>query len=242
MNFPSTSDTATMPQTNEPWHSVSLETATELLQSDRDRGLNAELVDQRQQYFGTNELKESGGRSPLTILWDQFTNIMLIMLIAVAIVSAILDWRQQNFPKDAIAIFSIVILNGILGYLQESRAEKALAALKNLSSPQVRVIRDDVTQEIEAKELVPGDIMLLEAGVQIAADGRLLETRNLQIAESTLTGEATAVAKDATAVLSENVPLGDRTNLVFQGTEIVQGRAKAIVTKIGMETEIGRIA
>ncbi|HEY9771244.1 MAG TPA: cation-translocating P-type ATPase [Coleofasciculaceae cyanobacterium] len=242
MNFPSTSDTATMPQTDEPWHSLSHETATELLQSDRDRGLSAELVYERQQYFGTNELEESGGRSPLTILWDQFTNIMLIMLIAVAIVSAILDWRQQNFPKDAIAIFSIVILNGILGYFQESRAEKALAALKSLSSPQVRVIRDDVTQEIEAKELVPGDIMLLEAGVQIAADGRLLETRNLQIAESTLTGEATAVAKDAAAVLSENASLGDRTNLVFQGTEIVQGRAKAIVTKIGMETEIGRIA
>ncbi|MGF1590698.1 MAG: cation-translocating P-type ATPase [Pleurocapsa sp.] len=242
MNFPTTSNTANMPQTEEHWHTFTKEQTTELLQSDRDRGLNSQVVYQRQQHFGTNELKESGGRSPLTILWDQFTNIMLIMLIAVAIVSAILDWREQNFPKDAIAIFSIVILNGILGYFQESRAEKALAALKRLSSPLVRVIRDDVTQEIEAKELVPGDIILLEAGVQIAADGRLLETRNLQIAESTLTGEATAVAKDAAAVLSENASLGDRTNLVFQGTEVVQGRAKAIVTKIGMETEIGRIA
>ncbi len=242
MNFPTTSDTAAVPQTEEHWHTLNEEQTTELLQSDRDRGLRAELVDQRQQYFGTNELKESGGRSALTILWDQFTNIMLIMLIAVAIVSAILDWRQNNFPQDAIAIFSIVILNGILGYFQESRAEKALAALKRLSSPQVRVIRDGVTQEIEAKELVPGDIMLLEAGVQIAADGRLLETRNLQIAESTLTGEATAVTKDATAILSENASLGDRLNLVFQGTEVVQGRARAIVTKIGMETEIGRIA
>lgn len=242
MNFPTTSDTATVLQTNEPWHTLSLEETTKLLQGDRDRGLSVDSVKQRQQYFGTNELKEMSGRSPLGILWDQFTNIMLVMLIAVAIVSAILDLRQNHFPKDAVAIFIIVILNGILGYFQESRAEKALAALKRLSSPSVRVIRDGVTQEIEGKELVPGDIMLVEAGVQVAADGRLLETRNLQIAESTLTGEATAVAKDADAVLSDNASLGDRTNLLFQGTEVVQGRAKAIVTKIGMETEIGRIA
>ena len=241
-NFPTTANRAAMPQTNEPWHTISLEQVTELLQSDGDRGLSSDEIDRRQQYFGVNELKETGGRSPLTILWDQFTNIMLIMLIAVAIVSAILDLRQDNFPKDAIAIFTIVILNGILGYFQESRAEKALAALKRLSSPHVRVIRDGNTQEVDAKELVPGDIMLLEAGVQIAADGRLLEEQNLQIAESTLTGEATAVNKDARAILGSDAPLGDRTNLIFQGTEVVQGRAKAIVTRTAMETEIGRIA
>ena len=115
MNFPTTSDTPTMPQTDESWHAVSVEKSTELLQSDRTTGLSADDVYQRQQYFGTNELKETGGRSPLTILWDQFTNIMLIMLIAVAIVSAILDLQQNNFPKDAIAIFTIVVLNGNLG-------------------------------------------------------------------------------------------------------------------------------
>ena len=242
INFPTTVDIPTMPRTNESWHAVNLEEVTELLQSDRQRGLSVDDVEQRQKHFGSNELKETAGRSALTILWDQFTNIMLIMLIGVAIVSAILDLRQGNFPKDAIAIFSIVILNGILGYFQESRAEKALAALKSLSSPHVRVIRDGTTQEVDAKELVPGDIMLLEAGVQVAADGRLLETQNLQVAESTLTGEATAIDKDAGANLAEDVPLGDRLNLVFQGTEVVRGRAKAIVTKTGMETEIGRIA
>ena len=231
-----------MPQTTEPWHTISPEKTTELLQSDAYRGLNIDEIYQRQQYFGKNELKETGKRSPLTILWEQFTNIMLVMLIVVAIVSAILDLQKNNFPKDAIAIFAIVILNGILGYLQESRAEKALAALKRLSSPHIRVIRDGITQEIDAKELVPGDIMLLEAGVQIAADGRLLEIQNLQIGESTLTGEATAVNKDANMILAEDAPLGDRTNLVFKGTEVVQGRAKAIVTRTGMETEIGRIA
>ena len=213
-----------------------------MLKSDAKRGLSIDNVYLRQQYFGTNELKETGKRSPLSILWDQFTNIMLIMLIAVAIVSAVLDLRQGSFPKDAIAIFAIVILNGILGYFQESRAEQALAALKKLSAPDARVIRDGVTQEIVAKELVPGDIMLLEAGVQIAADARLLEAQNLQIAESTLTGEATAVDKNAHAILAEDAPLGDRINLAFKGTEVVKGRGKAIVTKMGMDTEIGRIA
>ena len=211
----STTNTAAMPQTTETWHALSSEQATEFLQSDADDGLSSDEIERRNQYFGSNELKETGGRSPLTILWEQFTNIMLVMLIAVALVSLILDLQQQNFPKDAIAIFAIVILNGILGYLQESRAEQALAALKRLSSPHVRVIRDGNTQEVEAKELVPGDIMLIEAGVQIAADGRLLSAQNLQIAESTLTGEATAVNKDAGAVLTEDIPLGDHAVPAF---------------------------
>ena len=242
MNFPTTSNRAAMPEITKPWHAFSPEQTTQLLQSDPNRGLTIDEINQRQHYFGKNELKETGRRSPLDILWDQFTNIMLVMLIVVAVVSLILDLQKGNFPKDAVAIFVIVILNGILGYLQESRAEQALAALKRLSSPQVRVIRDGSTQEIDAKELVPGDITLLEAGVQIAADGRLLEAQNLQIAESTLTGEATAVNKDAKEILAEDASLGDRTNLVFKGTEVVQGRAKAIITKTGMETEIGRIA
>ena len=242
MNFPTTFDKPVTSQTDVVWHALDSKQASELLESDLDRGLTVAEIQRRQQYFGKNELKETGKRSTLTILWDQFTNIMLIMLIIVAIVSAILDLYQNNFPKDAIAIFAIVILNGILGYLQESRAEQALAALKRLSSPDVRVIRDGVVQEIEAKELVPGDIIFLEAGVQISADGRLLETQNLQVGESTLTGEATAVNKDARAILAEDASLGDRINLIYKGTEVVQGRAKAIVTKTGMETEIGRIA
>ncbi len=241
-NFPTTAQAIEIPKINEPWHAIAPEQVSQMLLSDSQNGLTTEQISQRQIYFGTNELQETGRRSPLSILWDQFTNIMLVMLIAVAIVSAILDLRTNTFPKDAIAIFAIVILNGILGYLQESRAEKALAALKRLSSPQVRVIRNGITEEVDAKELIPGDIMLLEAGVQIAADGRLLEVQNLQIAESTLTGEATAVNKDANLVLPEDTDLGDRLNLVYKGTEVVQGRGKVIVTKTAMETEIGHIA
>ncbi len=224
------------------WHTLTDSKALELLDSDADRGLREEQINQRRQIFGLNELKETGGRSPLTILWEQFTNIMLVMLIAVAIVSAILDLKKGDFPKDALAIFIIVVLNGLLGYLQESRAEKALAALKNLSSPKVRVIRNGSIFEISAKELVPGDIMLLEAGVQIAADGRLLEAQNLQIREAALTGEAEAVTKNAGAILAEDAPLGDRINQVYQGTEVVQGRGKVLVTKTAMDTEIGKIA
>lgn len=224
------------------WQTIDSAETLKLLNSDINHGLSSDEVELRQQNFGKNELKQTIGRSKLSILWDQFTNIMLVMLIVIAIISAILDLRHNNFPKDSVAIFTIVILNGILGYIQESKAETALAALKRLSANQVKVIREGVTQQINAVELVPGDIMLLDVGVQIAADGHLLETQNLQVKESTLTGEATAVIKDADAVLAEDAALGDRTNLVFKGTEVVAGRAKAVVTKTGMKTEIGLIA
>jgi len=224
------------------WHNLEVDKTLQVLGSDRNAGLSSTEVQQRLERYGPNELQESAGRSPFVILVDQFKNIMLLMLIAVAVVSAILDLRSGSFPKDAIAISLIVILNGILGYLQESRAEKALAALKRLSSPLVRVLRDGKLSEVAAKELVPGDVMLLEAGVQLAADGRLIEESNLQVRESALTGEAHAVEKQAELHLPEDTSLGDRLNLVFQGTEIVQGRAKAIVTGTGMQTELGRIA
>jgi Ca2+-transporting ATPase len=223
------------------WHSLSPQQATVLLESSPD-GLSTSEAQQRLYTYGANELKEGASRSPLEILWDQFKNIMLLMLIAVALVSLVLDLQEGGFPKDAIAIFAIVILNGMLGYLQESKAEKALAALKNMTSPRVRVIRDGQEQEVDAKALVPGDIILLESGVQVPADGRLLNAANLQIRESALTGEAEAVTKQTDRTLAEDAPLGDRINLVFQGTEVLQGRGTVLVTRTGMETELGRIA
>ncbi|MBW4619038.1 MAG: cation-transporting P-type ATPase [Cyanosarcina radialis HA8281-LM2] len=241
-----------LPESATTWHSVEIEKSLELLGSDPDAGLTVREAQERLQRYGTNELQETGGRSAWKILLDQFTNIMLLMLIGVAIVSGILDVVKLNQPgmsseggipfKDTIAIMAIVVLNGILGYLQESRAEKALAALKSLASPQVRLLRDGKIVEVPAKELVPGDVMLLEAGVQIAADGRLIEEANLQIREAALTGEAHAVEKQADSQLAEDTPLGDRLNMVFQGTEVVLGRAKVLVTGTGMRTELGRIA
>ncbi len=224
------------------WHTFAADKVLKVLDSDPETGLTSEQVTQRQEQYGLNELKEAPGRSTLEILWDQFTNIMLVMLIAVAIVSAVIDFRKGNFPKDAVAIFLIVILNGMLGYFQESRAEQALAALKRMSSPRVRVVRDDKMLELAAKELVPGDIMFLEAGVQIPADGRLIEAQNLQVREAALTGEAEAVIKKPSIELTEDAPLGDRVNMVFMGTEVVQGRGQVIVTNTGMTTELGRIA
>jgi Ca2+-transporting ATPase len=166
----------------------------------------------------------------------------------VALISAGLDIHQAMetkefiFPKDAVAIFVVVLLNGVLGYVQESGAEKALAALKNLSSSKVRVIREGKTEEIDSKELVPGDLMLLEAGVKVPADGRILEAVNLQIRESALTGEAEAVLKQSDLIISEDSAVGDRLNLVFSGTEVLQGRGTILVTEIGMKTELGKIA
>ncbi|MEH2373139.1 cation-translocating P-type ATPase [Nostoc sp.] len=233
------------------WHSLEVNKALDLLDSNANSGLTPQEIQQRLQQYGPNELQETAGRSAWEILLDQFKNIMLLMLIGVALISGFLDlMRLQSghskpgeVPfKDSIAILAIVILNGILGYVQESRAEKALAALKKMTSPLVRVIRDARQVEIAAKELVPGDVMLLEPGMQIAADGRLIEESNLQVRESALTGEAEAVNKQASLQLPAETDLGDRLNVVFQGTEVVQGRAKVLVTNTGMTTELGKIA
>jgi Ca2+-transporting ATPase len=224
------------------WHTLAPQKALALLQSDRTTGLTSQDVIDRRAEVGANVLEETKGRSHWRILLDQFTNVMLLMLIAVAIISGVISIRANEVPKDAIAIFAIVILNGVLGYFQESRAEKALAALKQMSSPNVRVVRDGQPREVPSQDLVPGDILQLEAGMQIAADGRLLEASNLQVRESALTGEAHTVIKDSIAALEATASLGDRTNLVYQGTEIVYGRATALVTQTGMTTELGRIA
>ncbi|MEH1893347.1 MAG: cation-translocating P-type ATPase [Nostoc sp.] len=240
-----------LPEGAAVWHSLEVNKALDLLDSNADSGLTSQDIQQRLQQYGPNELEETAGRSAWEILLDQFKNIMLLMLIGVALISGFLDlMRLQSgnlkpgeVPfKDTIAILAIVILNGILGYVQESRAEKALAALKKMTSPLVRVIRDARLVEIAAKELVPGDVMQLEAGMQIAADGRLIEESNLQVRESALTGEAEAVNKQASLKLPEETSLGDRLNVVFQGTEVVQGRAKILVTNTGMTTELGKIA
>jgi len=233
-----------------PWHTQTAPATLAQLKTDAETGLSSQEVEQRQQDYGSNELQETGGRSNWVIFIDQFKDIMLIMLIAVAIISGILDLvdlqsgeSAGGLPfKDTIAIMLIVILNGILGYLQESRAEKALAALKQMSSPRVRTLRDGQLQEVDAKALVPGDIVLVEAGTQISADGRILECSNLQVRESALTGEAEAVKKEPIETLNEETPIGDRLNLVYTGTEVIQGRAKVVVTNIGMKTELGKIA
>ena len=224
------------------WHTLTPDQALTRLDSHLETGLTAAAVLARRQVYGPNQLESLGGRRPWRILLDQFSNIMLLMLMAVALVSGLLALRHREFPKDAIAIFAIVILNGVLGYLQESRAEKALAALKGMAAPTVRVRRDGRLQAVPAQDLVPGDIVQLEAGDQVPADGRLLMAVNLQLRESALTGEAQGVTKQANLRLPEHTPLADRQNLLFQGTVVLQGRGQMVVTHTGMDTELGRIA
>ncbi|AFY60956.1 cation-transporting P-type ATPase [Synechococcus sp. PCC 6312] len=230
------------------WHTLSRQDTAVHLQTDPNRGLTTEQVEQRHDYYGPNELKETQGRSKFQIFLDQFRNVMLIMLIVVAFISGGLDvyeaWTSHTFifPKDAAAILVVVVLNGLLGYVQETRAEAALAALKSMATSKVRVIRAGRVSEIDSVELVPGDVLILETGVKIAADGRLWEAVNLQVREATLTGEAHGVIKDAGLELPEDTVLGDRFNFVYAGTEVTQGRGTVIVTHTGMSTELGKIA
>ena len=248
MNPSNTANELSEPQA---WHALPIDRTLDILKSDRASGLKDVEVKQRLEDYGKNEIVETAGRNSWEILLDQFKDIMLLMLIAVAIVSGVLDlislresgMAEGTIPfKDTIAIMTIVVLNGVLGYLQESRAEKALAALKNMTSPQVRVMRDGKKVAVDSPQLVPGDIYYLEAGDRICADGQIIEASNLQVRESALTGEANAVQKTSQSALAAETSLGDRTNMVFTGTEVLQGRAKAVVTTTGMETELGKIA
>ena len=191
---------------------------------------------------GPNRLELSPGRSGWQILWDQFSNVMLIMLLAVAAVSAAVSLHQREFPKDAIAILVIVVLNGLLGYLQESKAQQALLALRDMAQPLVQVRRDGQWQRLSSEWLVPGDLIRLEAGDRVPADARLLEVADLGVREAALTGEAEAVFKQADLLLEPDTPVLERQNCLFQGTEVVRGRAQAVVTATGMATELGQIA
>ncbi|MFQ6057709.1 MAG: cation-translocating P-type ATPase [Anaerolineae bacterium] len=225
------------PPTGPAWHRLKASEVLARLGSDGERGLSQAEAARRLMEHGPNELVERGLKSPWHILWEQLTAIMVVILIIAAVVSAALgDY------KDAVAILGIVILNTILGFTQEYRAERAIAALKKLAVPTVKVRRDGHVQEISARELVPGDIVLLEAGALVPADGRLLESVNLRAQEAALTGESEPVDKQTKPIPEENVPLADQRNMAFMGTAVTYGRGVMVVTATGMHTELGRIA
>ena len=223
------------------WHSLQSDECLRQLEASPE-GLTTAQVADRLARYGPNRLELAAGRSPWQILWDQFSNVMLLMLLAVAAVSAVVAFVEQKFPKDAIAIVLIVGLNGLLGYLQESKAQQALLALRNMAQPMVQVRRDGQWQRLSSEELVLGDLMRLEAGDRVPADARLLEVADLGVREAALTGEAEAVFKQSSLVLDESCSLLERKNCLFQGTEVVRGRAVAVVTSTGMATELGQIA
>ena len=200
-------------------------------------GLSESDAARRLAAVGRNELTGTGIRSPWKILWEQLTALMVVILIIAGVISALL----KDY-KDAAAIGAIVVLNALLGFSQEYRAEKAMAALKRLSVPLSRVRRDGEIREISSLEIVPGDLVLLEAGNFIAADGRVMESADLQTHEAALTGESEPIRKVTAAMDQHELPLGDRRNMVYRGTFVTAGRGLVVVTETGMRTELGRIA
>ncbi len=219
------------------WHTLSADEATLLLGTNHETGLTAAKVAERLARHGPNALHEKRRRSPWRMLLDQFTDFMIAVLIGAAIISGIVGDVQ-----DTIAIIVIVILNTIIGFIQEYRAERAMAALKRMSEASARVVRDGHVETINASDLVPGDVVLLEAGNVVSADFRLLEAAQLRIDESTLTGESVAVEKQINPLSIVDAPLGDKTCLAYKGTIVTYGRGRGLVIATGMHSELGKIA
>ena len=214
------------------------------LESDASAGLSEKAAQEKLNQYGENKLKEKKKKTVWQRFFEQFKDVMILILIAAAIVSfviACVEGEPKEFFEPAL-ILLIVIINAVMGVMQESKAEKALDALKSMSAPHARVLRGGSEQVIEAKDLVPGDIIHLEAGDFVPADARLINSISLKSEESALTGESVPSEKDAGAVVAEDAPLGDRTNMVFSGCSITYGTATAIVTGTGMDTEMGKIA
>jgi len=221
---------------NTQWHVLDAATALTNLDSDSVRGLSGEEANSRLRTYGPNVIKTGKRITPIRIFLRQFANLLIGILLIATFISAIL-----GEVLDAIVIIVIVFFAVLLGFLQEFRAEKALESLKKLLSPNCTVLRDGKRKEIPAEELVPGDILLLEAGDKIDADVRLVEAFNLQMNEAPLTGESTPVLKSADK-LDEDTITADRVNMAFTGTTVTQGRGKAVVVGTGMSTEFGKIA
>jgi Ca2+-transporting ATPase len=219
------------------WYALSAEDAVSQLHSAQELGLTTEEATRRIGEFGPNELKEKPRPSFFQLLLDQLKSFVIILLIVASILSFVLGEYIE-----ASAILAIVLLNGILGVVQESRAEEAFAALKKMSAPEAHVLRDGTRISVPAPKVVPGDIVFLEAGNYIPADVRLLSTVNLKIDEASLTGESLAVEKNAALVLEKDSPIGDRKNTAFMGTVVTYGRGKGVVTSTGMNTQLGLIA
>lgn len=218
------------------WHRLDVDEALARLGSSR-AGLSATEAAQRLETHGPNRVKEAARRGPWAILWGQLTDLMILILLAAA---AIAWWMGD--ATDTVMILVIVVLNAALGFGQEYRAERELAALKKLEQPQVVVRRDGEWRQRPSGDLVPGDLIALEEGGRVPADGRLIEVVRMQVNESQLTGEALPVSKEAQPLTGEAVPLGDRINLIFMGTTVLAGHGTAVVTGTGMATELGKIA
>lgn len=219
------------------WHTLSAEETAQKLKTTSQAGLSHDEAVKRYAQYGANALNETKSRSPWRMLLDQFSEFMILVLIAAAIISGIV-----GDIEDTIAIIVIITLNAVIGFIQEYRAERSMAALRRMSEATVRVMRENSIHTINASELVLGDAVLLEAGNLISADLRLTESSQLKIDESTLTGESVSVDKQTNSIPHTDAPLGDKTCLAYKGTIVTHGRGRGLVVATGMRTELGKIA
>ncbi|MGB9613095.1 MAG: cation-translocating P-type ATPase, partial [Candidatus Margulisiibacteriota bacterium] len=221
----------------EKWHIKNIREVERELETNLTSGLSSEEAARRLLKFGPNKLKEIKKRTALAMFLDQFKDFMILVLLAAAIISGFI-----GEPVDTIAIIVIVILNAVIGFIQEYRAEKAIAALKEMTAPTATVIREGSSKNIPASELVPGDVVVLEAGKIVPADLRVTESAQLKINEASLTGESVPVEKHIQPLVEPMLPLGDRKNMAYKGTIVTYGRGTGIVVVTGMDTELGRVA
>ena len=226
------------------WWNMQVKEAARQLETDPTTGLSRQEATRRLEEEGRNELRQEAGRKSL--FWRflaQFQDFMILLLLGAAGISvAVSKWNGENDILDAVIILGIVVLNAILGVFQENKAEKALEALQNMAAPHARVLRDGQAEEIPASEVVRGDILLLESGDYICADGRVIESHRLKTEESAVTGEAMPIEKTASEQFPVDTPLGDRKNMVLSGGYVLYGKGRVLVTDTGMHTEMGRIA
>ena len=225
------------------WHTLSIGDTLRKLGSNISTGLNSKEVEKRFNTYGKNKLNEKKKENIFIRFLKQFNDFMIIILIIASIISAVVSNMQgSNDYFDSIIIIAIVVFNAIMGLIQESKAEKSLEALQKMSAPTCKVKRNGKIEIVKGEDVVPGDIILLEAGNYVPADCRLISSYNLKIEESTLTGENAPVEKTSDIILKEKVPVGDMLNMAFATTVVVNGHGEAVVTETGMNTKVGKIA
>ena len=224
------------------WFNKEIEEVSKELETNIEKGLINEDVERKREKYGLNQLNEAKKKSLFQRFLDQFKDFSIIVLIIAAIVSGTVGIAQGEGITDTIIILIVVIVNAIIGVMQESKAEKSLKALQKLTDHASKVIRNGEITVIPAKELVPGDIVVLDTGDYIPADLRIVEAINLKVQESSLTGESMPIEKNTEKIETEEIGIGDRTNMLFSSSLVTYGRGKGIVVETGMSTEVGKIA
>ncbi|HMB24548.1 MAG TPA: HAD-IC family P-type ATPase, partial [Anaerolineales bacterium] len=218
------------------WHTLTSDQSFQELKS-QSGGLGRTEAAERMHKYGPNELQAAHRISPWEILLEQFKNVLILILLGATVISLFLGHGIESVVIAVIVLFAVV-----LGFVQEYRAERAIDALRQMAAPTATVLRDGMELEVPAKELVPGDVIILHTGDRVPADARLLEAINLQVEEAALTGESVPVEKHTSALDKDDLPLGDRRNMAYAGTAVTYGRGRALVTATGMQTEFGKIA